>query len=191
MDQGRTGPGGASRLRGAFLQLLLSPTCPGSLTVDIVDGDIGTLWHDAWADHGLVQLGRADIASESCGEEPIEDASHDETDHDQAENDDETGIKDQLGNEAAWRDFVDIASVVTLGEATNCRLEIITTVKDEGSIFPVLWIAGKDGAECSVEIITPDGGFVGSHVRCHVEDGAIDYEVIGEFCDLVPIVSGS
>jgi len=136
MNQGRTGSGRTSGL-GCFLQLLLPP-CPGGLTVDIVDGNIGTLWHDTRTDHGFVQLGRADISSESCGKEPVKDASHDEADHDQTENDDETGIKDQLGNETAWRDFIYVASVVTLGEARDCSLEIAAAVKDEGSVFSII-----------------------------------------------------
>ena len=188
MDQSRTGSGGVNAL-GALLQLLC-PTRPGSLTVGIIDRNIGTLWHDVWTDRGLVQHGRADIAGESCGEEPIEDASHDEADHDQTEDDDETSVEDQLGNEATWCDFVDVSSVVTLGEARNRSLEIVTAVEDEGPIFPVVWVGGKDGADGSVDVIVWDGGFVDSHVRCHVEDGTIDYEVIGEPCDLVPTVSG-
>ena len=96
-----------------------------------------------------------------------------------------------MGNEAAWRDLVDVAGVVTLGEARNCSLEVITTVKDEGSIFPVLWVPGKDSAEGSVDIIAWDSGFVDSCVGCHVEDGPIEYEVISELGNLVPIVSGS
>ena len=87
MDQSRTGSGGTGGL-GGLLQLLLSPACPGRLTIDIIDGDVGTFWHDTWADRRLVQLGGADISSESCREEPTEDASHDETDHDQTEDDD-------------------------------------------------------------------------------------------------------
>ena len=189
MNQGRTGSGGTNGL-GALLQLLLCPTCPGGLTVGVVDGNVGTLRHDVWADRGLVQQGRADTASKSRGEEPVEDASHDEADHDQAENHDETGIKNQLGDEATWRDFVDVASVVTLGEARNRSLEIIAAVEDEGSIFPVLRVAGKDGAEGSVDVVVRDGGFVGGYVGCHVEDRPIDYEVIGEPCNLVPAVPG-
>jgi len=191
MNQGRTGSGGAGGLGGALLQLLLTLTCPWCLTVDVVDGNVGALWHDAWADCGFVQQGRADIASESGGEEPIENASHDEAYHDETENNDETGIKDQLGNEAAWRNFVDVAGVVALDEARNCSLEIVTTVEDEGPIFPVRWVSGKDSTESSVDVIAWNGGFVGGHIRCHVEDGSIDYEVVGEVRDLVPTVSGS
>ena len=191
MDQGRTGSGGTGGFGGALLQLLLLFTCPRSLTVDVVDGNIGTLRHDAWADRGLVQQGRADITSESRGEEPIEDASHDEADHDETKDNDETGVKDQLRNEAARRDFVDVASVVTLGEARNCSLEIVTTVEDEGSIFPVRWVSGKDCAEGGVDVIAWNGRFVGLHIGFHVEDGPIDYEVVGEVRNLLPTVSGS
>ena len=155
----------------------MRPACPRGLTVDVVNGNIGTLRHNARTDCGLVQLGGVDIASESCGEEPVEKASHDETNHDQAENDDETGVEHQLGNETARRDLVDVSSVVALGEARNCSLEIAPTVKDEGSIFSAL--ARKDGAEGGVDIIACDGGCMGGHVWCHVDYGPIEYEVIG------------
>ena len=81
--------------------------------------------------------------------------------------------------------------MVTLSEARDCGLEIVTTVKDEGPIFSILWVSGEDSAEGSVDIIAWDGGFVDSHVRCHVENGSIKYEEIGEPRDLVPTVSGS
>ena len=70
----------------------MHPTCPEILAVNVVNGDVGTLLHDAWTDHRLVQLG-GDIASKSYGEERVENASHGEVNCDQAKNDEEVGVK--------------------------------------------------------------------------------------------------
>ena len=69
-----------------------------------------------------------------------------------------------------------------LGEARNCSLEIAQAIKDEDSILSVF--TGKDGADGSVDIITCNGGCVGSHTWCHVDHSPIEYGVIGESCGL-------
>ena len=108
--------------------------------------------------------------------------------HDQAENDDETGVKHQLGDETSWCDLVNVSGVVTLGEAGNCGPKVASTVEHEGSIFSVL--ACQNGAEGGVDVIARNGGCVGSHVRSDVDHGSVEYEVIGKICDHVPIVAG-
>lgn len=172
-------------LRRPPLHLLIRPR---RRSRGIIHIDICSLGHDRRGDDlPLEVLGRGD---EFMREVPRVDAGHDETGEDDGHDEAERDVEEEVRNEAAGGDLVEVAGVVALFEAFDRTPKCLLVVEDASGVPAARAVVlFQHEANGRVDRVVGDGSRVGEHVGGEVEDVAVEDEVVSEVGELIPVVT--
>ncbi|KAI3482907.1 hypothetical protein L1887_54229 [Cichorium endivia] len=187
-DRGRGGGVGAAStthgLRG-WRTLLVGPRrCSGR-----VDGGHGAVRKDIRSD--LASARRTRRGSHAARHEPREPYGHEEANEDDGQDDDERAVEDEVGDEAARRDLVDVSSLVLLDETPDGFASGGVGVEHHGRVAAALEARGELLTDGEVDDVALDGSRVGSEVGRHVEHAPVEHHKVGEVAalDVLPAVA--